>query len=152
MVVKYKAKQHRIRLPSSALVADLQTVVAEATGVQPALQRLLFKGALMPSESALVSAGLPCLTCRLFRSFCALSRQAGQLRPEATLAEAGLGNHAKVMLIGSDATELTLVQDAEARYRQALGTPPRHTTLRTCLGLLSGSCHWFCRYNWQPRA
>jgi len=64
VVVKYKAAQHPIRLPSSALVADLQTRVAEATGVQPALQRLLFKGVPVPCRPTSVSAGLPRLTCR----------------------------------------------------------------------------------------
>ena len=86
--VKFKTDVHVVTLPSSALVADLQTKLAELTAVPPALQKLLFKG---------------------------------QLSPELTLAEAGVGNHAKLMLIGSTASDVQAVHDAEARYRSALG-------------------------------
>ena len=46
--VKFKTDVHVVTLPSSALVADLQTKLAELTAVPPALQKLLSKGQLSP--------------------------------------------------------------------------------------------------------
>ena len=42
--VRFKGRALALQLPSTALVADLNTRLAELTGVPPALQRLLHQG------------------------------------------------------------------------------------------------------------
>jgi hypothetical protein len=46
LVVKYSGSEYTVALPASALVADLQTRLAELTQVPPAQQRLLYKGSM----------------------------------------------------------------------------------------------------------